>query len=184
VTGFYGWHDYQGLTGLDLTDTETASMDSYGVMASAMAGYVLQRGAHVFLPEAGLIYLWGHRQRYTTEASDPSWDTTYSALNDHDLQAVAALHWLCGFTHDGLHVTPSASIGVRRLLTDGDSTVTQSVSGTAPVSVTSQRDRTAMTLSGSVVLRKTRHTVSLAYDGEYSPDTERHSVWLRYGWQF
>jgi len=94
------------------------------------------------------------------------------------------LHWLCGFTHDGLHVTPSASIGVRRLLTDGDSTVTQSVSGTAPVSVTSQRDRTAMTLSGSVVLRKTRHTVSLAYDGEYSPDTERHSVWLRYGWQF
>ncbi len=41
-----------------------------------------------------------------------------------------------------------------------------------------------MSLSGSVVLRKTRHTVSLAYDGEYSPNSKRHSLWLRYGWQF
>jgi len=184
LTGFYGWHDYQGRTGLNLAETETGETDSYGVVASAMVGRILRKDSHVFLPEAGLTYLWGHRQRYTTDASNAAWDTTYSAMDDHDLQAVAALHWLCGFMHDDIHVTPSASIGVRHLLTDAESTVTQSVPGATPVSVTSERDRTAMTLSGSVILRQRRHSLSLAYDGEYSPDTERHSLWLRYGWQF
>ena len=41
-----------------------------------------------------------------------------------------------------------------------------------------------MTLAGSVALTKTSRTVSLAYDGEYSPDARRHSLWLRFGWQF
>jgi hypothetical protein len=149
-----------------------------------MAGRIFQRGSHVLLPEAGLNYIWGHQQRYTTNASDPAWNTTYSAMDDHDLQAEAALHWLAGFMHKDIHVMPSASIGVRHLLTDAESTVTQSILGTAPVSIKSKRDRTAMTLSGSVRLTKGRQAVSLAYDGEYSPDTERHSIWLRYAWQF
>jgi len=184
LTGFYGSHDYKGLTGLSLTETEEGETDSYGTVATLMAGHIIQRGAHVFLPEAGLNWLWAHRQRYTTETSDPSWNTTYSAMNDHDLQAEAALHWLSGFMYGDIHVAPSASIGVRHLLTDAESTVSQTVPGAAPVSVTSERDRTAMTLSGSVMLTKARHAVSLAYDGEYSPDTKRHSLWLRYGWEF
>jgi len=184
LTGFYGSHDYRGLTGLSLDETEKGSTDSYGLMASVMAGRVFQRGAHVFLPEVGVNYIWGHRQRYTTDASDPAWDTTYSAIDDHDLQAEASLNWLCGFMHNDMHVLPSASIGVRHLLTDSESSVSQSVAGAAPVSVASERDRTALTLAGSVTLRKARHSLSLAYDGEYSPDTERHSLWLRYGWQF
>lgn len=184
LTGFYGSHDYEGMTGLGLTDTEESETESYGLMASAMAGYIFQQGSHVLLPEIGLNWLWGHRKGYTSEASDPDWDTTYSAMNDHDLQAQASLNWLCGFMHKDIHVMPAASIGIRHLLTDGESTVQQSVPGTAPVSVKSERDRTAMTLSGSVMLTKTRHSLSLAYDGEYSPDTDCHSVWLRYGWQF
>ncbi len=28
------------------------------------------------------------------------------------------------------------------------------------------------------------HVAPLAYDGEYSPDARRHSLWLRFGWQF
>ncbi|MDI9433289.1 MAG: autotransporter outer membrane beta-barrel domain-containing protein [Planctomycetota bacterium] len=184
LAGFYGSQDYRGLTGLALTETEKASTNSYGVLASVMAGRILRRGSHVFLPEAGLNYLWGHRRGYTTRSSDPAWNTTYSAMADHDLQAEVALNWLCGFMHKDVHVMPSASVGIRHLLTDAESTVSQSVPGAAPVSVTSQRDRTAMTLSGSVVLTKARHAVSVAYDGEYSPDARRHSVWLRYGWQF
>ncbi|HPC96044.1 MAG TPA: autotransporter outer membrane beta-barrel domain-containing protein [Sedimentisphaerales bacterium] len=184
LAGFYGSQDYKGLTGLGLTETEEGSTDSYGALASVMAGRILRHGSHVFLPEAGLNYLWGHRRGYTTRSSDPAWNTTYSAMNDHDLQAEAALHWLCGFMHKSVHITPSASIGIRHLLTDAESTVTQSVPGAAPASVTSERDRTAMTLSGSVVLTKNRHALAVVYDGEYSPDTERHSVWLRYAWQF
>ena len=184
LAGYYGSHDYTGRTGVSLDETEEGETDSYGLVGTLMAGHVFRRGTHVLLPEVGLRWLWGHRQRYTTEASDSAWDTTYSAMNDHDLYAEASLNWLCGFMRGDMHVTPAASIGVRHLLTDADSSVTQSLAGTAPVTVESQRDRTALTLAGSVTLTKLPHSLSLAYDGEYSPDTERHSLWLRYAWQF
>ncbi len=184
LIGFYGWHDYKGLTGATLNANETASTDSYGLNASVMAGHIFRRGPHVFLPEAGLNWLWAHRQRYTTEASDPAWNTTYSAMDDHDLQAEAAIRWLGGFMAGDIHVSPSASIGVRHLLTDAESTVSQSVAGTAPVLVRSERDRTAVTTSGSIVLSQGSQALSLAYDGEYSSDTDRHSFWLRYAWTF
>ncbi len=184
LTGFYGWHDYEGLTGAALDETETASSESYGTVATIMAGHIFRYGSHVFLPEAGVNWLWGHRQRYTTDASDPAWDTTYSAMNDHDLQAEAALRWLSSFMADDIQVLPSASIGVRHLLTNDETTVTQSVPGAVPVVVGSEQDRTALTLSGSVVLSKNKRALSLAYDGEYSEDTQRHSAWLRYTWQF
>jgi len=184
LTGFYGWHDYEGLTGLALDERETGSTESYGTVATIMAGHIFRHRSHVFLPEAGLNWIWAHRQRYTTEATDAAWDTTYSAMDDHDLQAEAALRWLSSFMADDVHVSPSISIGVRHLLTDAEATATQSIPGTAPVLVKSERDRTAMTLAGSVVLSKSRRALSLAYDGEYSDDTQRHSAWLRYSWQF
>ncbi len=184
LMGFYGWHDYEGLTGLSLDESETASTDSYGAVATVMAGHLFRRGSHVLLPEAGVNWIWAHRQRYTTDASNPAWDTTYSAMDDHDLQAEAAVRWLTSFMADDVHVSPSVALGVRHLLTDAESTVTQSVPGTAPVLVPSERDRTAMTLSASVVLSRNQRAVSLAYDGEYSDDAQRHSAWLRYTWQF
>lgn len=184
LTGFYGFHDYKGLTGLTLNERETASYHSYGTSATLMAGRIFRTTSHVFLPEAGLNWIWSHREQYTTDASDPAWDTANSSMNDHDLLAEAALRWLGGFTHDEIRITPSAAVGIRHLLTDVETGVRQSVNGAAPVLVESKQDRTAMTLSGSVSLAKGRHGLSLAYDGEYSPDSQRHNVWLRYGWQF
>lgn len=184
LTGFYGRHDYEGLTGLSLDEREIASYDSYGTAATLMAGRIFQRGRHVFLPEAGLDWLWAHRERYTTEATDPNWDTTYSAMNDHDLRAVAALRWLSSFLWHDIRICPSASLGVRHLLTDADTSAWQSVDGAIPVLVKSEQDRTAIMLSGSLVMSKTRHAISLAYDGDYSPDAQRHSIWLRYSWLF
>lgn len=184
LTGFYGSHEYQGLTGFALEEQETASYDSYGAAATVMAGRIFRRGSHVLLPEAGLNWLWAHRQRYTTEATDPAWDATYSAMSDHDLQAAAALRWLSSFLYDDVRVTPSASLGIRHLLTDAETSAWQSVTGAAPVLVRSEQDRTAMTLSGSVTLTRTQHALSLAYDGEYSPDAQRHNIWLRFSWLF
>ncbi|MEN6575124.1 MAG: hypothetical protein ABFD90_02185 [Phycisphaerales bacterium] len=184
LTAFHGSHDYKGLTGLSLDEHETASYNSYGTSATLMAGHIFRKGSHIWLPEAGLNWLWAHRERYTTEATDPSWDTTYSAMNDHDLQAEAAIRWLGSFTHDEIHVAPSASVGIRHLLTDAETSARQSVTDASPVDVKSERERTAMTLSGSVTLTRTPHALSLAYDGEYSPDTQRHNVWLRYSWLF
>ncbi len=184
VSGFYGWHDYSGLTGLSLNDRETASYNSYGAAATAMAGYIIRREQHVFLPEAGLTYIWAHRPAYTTDATDPGWDTTCSSIDDHDVQAEAALHWLSSFTRWNLQIVPSASIGVRHLLTDNTTGVRLSVPGAAAVMVESECDRTALTLSGSLTLTRVPHAVSLAYDGDYAPDTQRHSFWLRYSLLF
>lgn len=184
VTGFYGQHDYEGLTGLGLDQRETASYDSYGAVTTLMAGYILQWNQHVFLPEAGVNWLWSHRQSYTTDATDPAWDTAYSRIDDHDLQAVAALRWLSNFMWNETRVTPSMSIGIRHLLTDASTSVVQSIDGAAPVLVKSAQDRTAMTLGGSLTLTRMPHAVSLAYDGDYSPDAERHSIWLRYSYLF
>ncbi len=184
LTGFYGWHDYTGLTGLSLDERETASYNSYGAAAQMMAGRAFRQNQHVFLPEVGLSYLWTHRNRYTTEATNPSWNTTYGSLDDHDLQAEAALGWLGDFMHETVRIVPSASIGVRHLLTDDETGVWMSVPGAAPVLVRSDRDRTALVLSGSVTLARARQALSLAYDGEYANDSRRHSVWLRLSWSF
>jgi hypothetical protein len=184
VTAFYGSQDYEGRTGLNLEERETASYDSYGTAATLMAGHIFRWGPHVFLPEAGLNWLWMHRQRYTTEATDPSWDTTYSALDDHDVYAAAALQWMSSFVHDDIRVTPSVALGVRYLLTDDETSAVLSVPGAAPVLVESEQDRTALTLSGAVTLTRAPHALSLSYDGDYSPNLHRHSVWLRYTWLF
>jgi hypothetical protein len=184
VAGFYGWHDFAGLTGLALDEREEASYDSYGVTANAMLGYPIRRGDHALLPEVGASYVWAHRQRYTTDATDPSWNATYSAMNEHDVLAEASLRWLSRFRHGDVQVTPSVAVGVRHLLTDSESSVWQSVPGAAPVLVSSKRDRTALTLAGSVALAQGSHSLSVAYDGEYSSDVRRHNLWLRFGWEF
>ncbi|MEN6338463.1 MAG: hypothetical protein ABFE01_29760 [Phycisphaerales bacterium] len=184
LTGFYGGHDYFGLTGLNLDEHETASYDSYGAATTLMIGRIFHVRSHILLPEAGLNWLWTHRQRYTTDATDPAWDTTYSAMDDHDLYAAAAIRWLSTFTHDEVRVSPSAAVGVRHLLTDDEADAWQSIPGAAPALVRSEQDRTAMTLSGSLTLTGDEHALSLAYDGEYSPDFQRHNLWLRYSWLF
>jgi hypothetical protein len=184
LTGFYGWHDYEGLTGLALDERETASSDSYGATASLMVGQIIWWDKHVFLPEVGLGWLWAHRDAYTTDATDPAWDTTYSDIDDHDVTAEASLRWFSGFMHGNTYVIPSAAIGVRHLLSDTDVTAEQSIDGAAPVLVRSERDRTAMTAAGSIILTQGRRSLSLAYNGEFAPDTKRHNFWLRYSWQF
>ncbi|MEN6334214.1 MAG: autotransporter outer membrane beta-barrel domain-containing protein [Phycisphaerales bacterium] len=184
LTGFYGFHDYQGLTGLSLDERETASYHSYGASMALTGGRIFRMGPHVLLPEAGLEWLWAHREQYATQAEDPDWDTAHSSTNDHDLQARATVRWLGNFTRGKTRVSPSAAVGIRHLLTDAETGVWQSVNDAAPVLVKSQSDRTAMTLTGSLTLARSRHALSLAYDGEYSPDAQRHNVWLRCSWLF
>ncbi|MCX5644467.1 MAG: hypothetical protein NTZ17_07250 [Phycisphaerae bacterium] len=184
LDGFYGNHDYEGLTGLSLEERETASYNSYGTAATLMAGHIFRSGSHVFLPEAGLNWLWVDREPYTTDGTNPHWNTTYSGVNENDLLAAAAIRWLTTFTRDETSISPSVAVGVRHLLTDDVVSVLQSVNGVNPVVVESERDRTALTLSGALTLARTPHVLSLAYDGEFSSEAKQHSVWLRYGWSF
>ena len=182
LTGFYGSHDYRGLTGVALDEVGKADFDSYGTTATVMGGYVIRRGNHVFLPEAGLNWTWVNREEYTLESA--TMDTTFSELDEHDLEAAAALRWLGDYVHEDMHVIPSASVGVRHLLTDDETSVSQSLNGGRPVVVETERDRTGLTLSGSLTLTNNRNALSVVYDGEYYSDLQRHNVWLRYAWEF
>jgi len=183
-TGFRGWHDYRGLTGVGLTETETAEFDSYGGTGLLMVGRTFKHNRHVFLPEIGANWLWVHREGYTTEATDPAWDTTYSTLNDHDVWAQAALNWQSLYRYKKIQITPSASIGIHQLLTDGETEVWQSVPGAARVKVEDEQDETAVSLAGAVVLRGRRTALTFAYDGEYSSDIEQHNFWMKFRLRF
>jgi len=183
-TGFRGWHDYRGLTGLGLTETETAEFDSYGGTGLFMVGRTFKHNRHVFLPEIGANWLWVHRDGYTTEASDAAWDTTYSAINDNDVWAQAALNWQSLYKYKKIQITPFASIGIRQLLTDGETEIWQSVPGAARVQIEDQQDETAVALAGSVVLRGRRTALTFAYDGEYSSDIQQHNFWMKFRLRF
>jgi len=178
-SGFRGWHDYRGLTGLGLTESESASYDSYGGTGLVMVGRTFKHKKHVFLPEVGANWLWVHRESYTTEATDPAWDTTYSTLNEHDVWAQAALHWQSLYRYKKMQITPSASVGIHQLLTDGESKVYQSVPGAARVMVEDEMDETALSLATAVVIRNRRTAVTLAYDGDFSSDIEQHNFWVK-----
>ncbi len=183
-SGFHGWHDYRGLTGLGLTESESASYDSYGGTGLVMVGRTFKHKKHVFLPEVGANWLWVHRESYTTEATDPAWDTTYSTLNEHDVWAKAALHWQSLYRYKKLQITPAASVALHQLLTDGESEIWQSIPGAARVQVQDEMDETAVALATSVVIRSRRTALTLAYDGEYSSDIEQHNFWMKFRLRF
>jgi len=129
-------------------------------------------------------WLWAHRDAFTSDATNPNWDTKYSTVNDHEVTAEASIRWLTSFVRGDTYIYPILGVGVRQLLTNDDDTVRQSVNGADPFVVESERDRTSLTVTGALTLARKNQVLSVAYDGEFSSDYDRHNVWLRYGWQF
>jgi hypothetical protein len=186
LTGFYAWHNYDGLTGAGLNLAESADYDSLGANATLMGGYLIQLGRHLLLPEAGLDYFWLHQEGFTTDVDNAGWEEHNDSLDEHQVAAVASLRWLTRLQAGGdLVVTPSAAVGVRCLLTDDEIDVHQSVPGIAPVTVSSEQDDVAATASASLVFaNQSRWSSELAYAGEYGDDTTAHSAWLRFNYRF
>ncbi|MBN1508303.1 MAG: autotransporter outer membrane beta-barrel domain-containing protein [Sedimentisphaerales bacterium] len=183
-TGFHAWHEYDGLTGLSLNQHETASYTSYGGTALLMVGRTLRYRKHVFFPEIGADWLWVHRRSYTSEATDAGWDTRYSTMDDHDVAGELALHWLSRYRYKKLLIEPSASIAIHQLLTDGDTETVQSIEGADPVLVKAEQDRTSVALAAALMLRWSRSTFSLAYDGQFARDVQEHNFWAKFRWRF
>jgi hypothetical protein len=75
---------------------------------------------------------------------------------------------------------PSLAVGMKQFLTDAETSIHQSVSGSAPAQVETEQDETAATLSAALALgRKNQTNITLAYDGEFSSDNRLDTVWLR-----
>jgi len=184
VTGFYAWHDYTGRTGVGLNVGESADYDSYGVAANLMGGYPVRLGNHLLLPEAGLDYLWLYRESFTTDADNPGWDLHSSALDEHQVSAVASLRWLARFPVAEFILTPSLAAGLRCLLTDDEIDAHQSMPGTAPITVSAEQDDLTGTVAASLLIGKGNFSTELAYAGEYGDDTTAHTAWWRLNFQF
>jgi hypothetical protein len=184
VTGFYGWHDYEGRTGAALEIPEKADYDSYGVRTTVMAGHTFSRGAQMLLPEVGVEYLWLHSESVTTDAANSVWDQHGSSVDEHQASALASLRWLTRLQANEVEITPSLAAGMRLLLTDDELDAAQSVAGSAPVTVRSDQDEITGSLSASVRFQKEQMAAELAYGGEFGDDKTMHSAWLRFRYMF
>lgn len=184
MTGFYGWHDYDGLTGAALEISEKADYDSYGVRTTIMGGHRFNHGAQMLLPEVGVEYLWLHSESVTTDAANSLWDSHGSSVDEHQLSALASLRWLARLQANSVEITPSLAAGLRLLLTDDELDAAQSVAGSAPVTVRSDQDEVTGSLSASVRFQKERLAAEIAYGGEFGDDTTMHAAWLRFRYLF
>lgn len=184
LTGFYGWHDYDGLTGVGLEQRESADYDSCGLRTTLLAGRVFRHGAQLLLPEAGLEYLWLHRESFTTDADDDAWDMRSDAIDEHQLSALASLRWLTTLQAGDVEVTPSLAAGLRFLITDDEIDAHQSIAGSGPVTVRADQDEVTGTVSASLRLRKNQLASELAYGGEFGDETTMHSAWLRFSYLY
>lgn len=180
LSGFYGWHDYDGLTGPGLEISEDADYNSYGMRATLLAGRMFKKGDQILLPEIGMEYLWLHGESFTTDADNPDWDMHSDSLDEHQADAVISLHWLTRLQRGNMEITPSLAAGLRYLLTDDELDVHQSVVGSGPVAVKSEQDDIAGTVSASVRLGKNNLATELAYAGEFGDDTSLHTAWVRF----
>jgi hypothetical protein len=183
ITGFVTESDYQGRTGMNLDIMETAEYETAGIATSVAAGYRFNFGKHMVLPEVGLDYIHAHRDSFTTQASsDPDiWNLSCEALNTDQVTAVADIRWLTRIEMVGLAFEPSIAAGVRQLLSDDETSVTQKVGTNDPFSVNATQDDLSGTVSASLTISKgPGFSTLLSYDGEFGDDTSRHSVWAKF----
>lgn len=180
-TAFYGDHNYNGLSGAVLTSNETASYHSFGTYSSMMLGRMYHFDSHILYPEIGFNHIWTYRKSYTSDVSGAStWNTHFSSVNDHELQAEAKLRWLGSIESGQFTFIPSLAVGMKQFLTDAETSVTQSLGGSAPVRVTAGQDQTAFTFASSLVTKqKDNLNLTLAYEGECSRDANISTFWLK-----
>jgi len=183
VTPYLTLHEFEGKTGAALTIDEKADFSSFGTVDRALAGYRMVFGDDVFMPTAGLTHMWIHRDSYTTKANG-AWDTSYSTLDDHELQATGGLRWMRNVALDSCTFVPSIYAGVRQTLTDGSTSTTQAVQGAPSASVKSRSDLTVANLEMFASFIKDDWTVQLGYAGETGKTTVEHGAWLRLKWLF
>ncbi|MCP4721152.1 MAG: autotransporter domain-containing protein [Desulfobacteraceae bacterium] len=126
-----------------------------------------------------------YAQSVTTNASDPAWDMTCDSLDLNQVTATADLQWATRLDRGAWHLTPSASAGLRVLLSDADVTVRQTISGNDPFTVSSHQDDIAAILSLSLGIQ-TEGCIStvIAYGGDYGENTTRHSLWTKFSFAF
>jgi outer membrane autotransporter protein len=176
VAGLWATHDYEGLTGIDLTTRERARYKSSGFIVTEMIGRLFCLGAdNVLLPEIGGEYLYLQRERFTTEATAATWTLDDSRIGDNQVMGIASLRWLGRMMVGGMPLVPSVSAGARILLTDEMIGETQTV-GSSSTLVRIEQDKVAGTVGASCLLNISKtQQAELVYDGAFSGYAAQHA---------
>jgi hypothetical protein len=184
ATGFYGWHEYNGVTGLYFEGRENAAFKGYGTTEQLMLGRLIRLGGHVLLPEIGLNHSWIRQDGFNTGGSFGAWRTNYSSVDDNRLDGVLTVRWLTRLLAKGYSVIPSVAVGGKYRLTGDDVSIQQTVPGSSPVTVTANDERAAATASVGLAVKRGDVSAELAYTGEYSKDTILHGAWFKLIYSF
>jgi len=185
LTGFYGHHDYSGATGVNLDAIENAGYSSVGITDNIMAGYTFRLGPDVLFPEIGLNHIWVRQDGFTGYPnSSLGWPTTYSSMDNNQLQARASLRWMRLFDKKGIPCLSTLGVGGRYRITDDSLSLQQTVPGSAPVTVQANQERAAATAVLSLTVKTGSLDTELAYNGEYSSESILHGVWIKLRYSF
>ncbi|MBI9086591.1 MAG: hypothetical protein JEZ11_23540 [Desulfobacterales bacterium] len=181
-TGFWAWHDYEGLTGIDLATREQAEYQSNGLNVSWMIGRRFDMGDSVgiLLPEIGGEYLYVRREGFTTEAESANWNVSESSTGDDQITGVASLRWMSRMRLWGIPMAPSVSAGLRLLLTD-EKIEEEQTGGSTTTLVQVEQDKVAGTVSASLLINVTEHQdVAFSYDGGFSNEATQQGLAFRW----
>jgi hypothetical protein len=182
--GFMTSHDYKGVTGMNLDQVERADYDSNGIGLSLMAGYPLIKGKHLFLPEAGLEMLYASIGGFTTDTEESNWNVSSDSESSSNFAAVLSAKWLTQGEFAGLTMTPSASLGLRQLLSDEAIELEQTIGDSNPYTVESSQNETSVTFAASLKAGGETLSAELGYDGEFGDEATVHNVWLQFYYNF
>ncbi|AQT66868.1 hypothetical protein STSP2_00006 [Anaerohalosphaera lusitana] len=175
-TAYVSMHDYSGRTGAALTDREHADYTGYGIQNRLIGGYIIEFDKFSLMPEAGIAHTWSHRESYTSDASDPAWDTHYSQYDDNEIKSILGGRIMGTWHKDGVTILPSAALSWEHALTDADG-VSQSLPGTSPVTVESDQSNDSMVANLSMTLIEKDFSVELGYTYEYNQDVSSNGVY-------
>jgi outer membrane autotransporter protein len=185
LAGFFGSHDFEGMTGIDLDVAETADYDSNGVGFTLMGGYPIEKDKHLFLPELGVEVLYAKLDGFTSDAEGASnWEIDSDSESTTNFTTVLNLQWTTELEFGGIAMMPSASVGLRHLFTDEVLEVTQTIGGSSPFTVESAQNKTSGTGSASLRFGKDTLTAEIGYAGELGDESTVNNFWLQVYYNF
>ena len=179
-TFFYSRHDYEDA---NPKFHESADYNSYALRTELSGQYIYHTGNITLLPELALSHVWNHTESHTTKAT-AAMNTTFDTVDDHELFGSARLHCLYSRTlENGWQVTPSVSVGITQLLTDGQINSLMSLGGISQQVVT-ESDYTTFSPSVKLRLDKGAMQFAISYTGGFSDKAQNTQFAFQAGMRF
>ena len=177
---FYGDTDYRDEA---LHNLESASYESFTVLADLTVGKFMDVGWATLLPEVGLATTWNYREAFTTD-NQVNADVRHGSMEEVEVYGKLGVEGYARFEmEDGVEIMPNLGVGITRTLTDGAS---ETDMGVAQVirTVAHHADRTTLDLGFSLTLEQENISLLVGANSAFSRNSENYLFWLELGVAF